>query len=45
MLRTIMNLDLSSPVPLYQQLQDILRTEIAGKVRKPAEKLYAHTVR
>jgi GntR family transcriptional regulator len=34
-----MKLDISSPVPLYQQLQDILRAEIVAKARKPGSKL------
>ena len=34
-----MTLDTSSPTPLYQQLQDLLRQEISSKVRKPGDRL------
>lgn len=34
-----MSLDFSSPVPLYQQLQDLLRLEISSKVRKTGSKM------
>lgn len=39
MLPCAMKLNSLSPVPLYRQLQDLLRAEIAGKARQPGSKL------
>jgi DNA-binding GntR family transcriptional regulator len=39
MLQPTMKLDATSPVPLYQQLQGLLRAEIAGRFRKAGSRL------